>query len=133
MPEWCFDISAAPRGSYDVIPAGKNGGASRKVFRPERIIAASACGAVCVSYWNDAAKRWSMFATGQSPIAWMPFAGPRQVVDAKGKTRHVIDFPPHPTMTESWFATFMRERKGTGTPMQRQRECLDWIAARAAA
>lgn len=111
MTEWCFDISAAPRGSYDVIPAGKDGGASRKVFRPERIIAATNCGSVCITYWIDADKRWSMLGIGEQPLAWMPFTGPRRYVDAKGKTRYVNDLPPHPTMAESWFDKLLRDKR----------------------
>jgi len=132
MSAWNLDMTKAPRGRYRVVPSG-DGKATRRVFEPAKIIVAGRCGTVTVAHWMDDQKCWNMFTAEVPPIAWMPFDGPRQVVDAKGKARNVIDLPPHPTMSESWFETFMRERSGTGTPMQRQRECLDWIAARAAA
>jgi hypothetical protein len=41
----------------------------------------------------------------------MPYAGPREYVDAKCKTRYAADLPAHPTMSESWFAAMLRERR----------------------
>jgi hypothetical protein len=129
MSEWSTDITKAPRGRYRIV-ALANGKGTRKVFEPVEIITASACGVVTVSRWLDDEKRFDMFTAEVPPIAWQPFNGRRAYVDAKGKTRYAVDLPPHPTVAEPWFDTFMRERKGTGTPAERQRECLDWIAAR---
>jgi hypothetical protein len=129
MGTWSTDIAKAPRGTYRVIPAGKDAKSARKVFERAEIIAASSCGVVCVSYFIPDEKRWNMFAAGQQPVAWQRYSGPRQIIDAKGKTRNVVDLPAHPTMSESWFQTFLRERNGTGSPEERQRECLDWIDA----
>lgn len=129
---WNHDMTRAPRGKVRLVATGK-GKATRKVPEPVTIIAASACGVVTLTRWLDNERRWNMFTLDAPPIAWMPYAGPRAYVDAKGKTRYAVDLPKHPTMPESWFETFMRERKGTGTPADRQRECVDWIAARVAA
>ena len=129
---WNFDMSKAPRGKYDIV-ALANGKGTRRVFEPADIIVAGACGTVTVAHWLDDQKRWNMFTAEVPPIAWMPYAGPRAYVDDKGKTRYAIDLPAHPTMAESWFTTFMRERGNAEPPAQRQRACLDWIAARAAA
>ena len=101
MANWNTDMAKAPRGALRIVPAGKD--ATRKVMVPTEIIAASACGVVCVSYWIDAEKRWNCFTREVPPIAWMPYAGPRAYVDEKGKTRHAIDLPAHPTKATSWF------------------------------
>lgn len=127
---WSTDISKAPRGHYDVVPAGPDKTASRRVFKPEPIIAASACGVVCLTYWIDSELRWNMFAAGQQPIAWQSYPGPRAYVDDKGRTRYAVDLPPHPTVAEPWFTTFMREIGNAVPRHERQRACLDWIAAR---
>lgn len=107
---WSFDMHAAPRGSYDVLPAGKDGNGARKVFRKDMIIAAGRCGAVAVSYFIPEERRWSMFTAEHPPIAWMPFTGEViEIVD--GKPKSVIRLPAHPTMAESWFGKLMRERR----------------------
>lgn len=129
MGSWSTDMSKAPRGRYRVI-ASANGKGTRRVFEPADIIVASACGVVTVARWLDDEQRWNMFTTEVPPIAWMPYAGPRQYIDDKGKTRYAIDLPKHPSVAEPWYTTFLRERKGVGTPAERQRECLDWIAQR---
>jgi hypothetical protein len=110
MDAWNHDISKAPRGVLRIVPAGKTG--TRKVMVPTEIIAASACGVVCVTRWLDDAKRWDLFTREAGPIAWMPYAGPRTYVDDKGKTRYAVDLPAHPTMAESWFAKLLREQRG---------------------
>ena len=128
MADWNFDMSKAPRGKYDIV-ALSNGKGTRKVFRPVEIIVAGACGTVTVARWVDDERRFDMFTAEVPPIAWMPITGLRiELVD--GKERRIL--PKHPTMSESWFSAFLRQRKGTGTPAERQRECLDWIEARAA-
>lgn len=108
--EWNHDITRAPRGRFKVIPTS-NGKGTYKVFQPAEIIAASSCGAVCISFWLDDQKRWSMFPAGVQPIAWMPYAGPRVEIDDNGRKRSFIDLPKHPTMEESWFAKLLREQK----------------------
>lgn len=132
MADWNFDMSKAPRGKYRVVALANDKG-TRKVWESAEIIVAGACGTVTVAHWLDDLKRFNMFTAEVPPIAWMPHAGPRAYVDAKGKTRYAIDLPAHPTMSENWFTTFMRERGNAVPPAQRQRACLDWIAARAAA
>ena len=129
MGTWSFDITKAPRGRYRIV-AMANGKGTRKVFEPVEIITASACGVVSVSRWVDDEKRFDMFTAEVPPIAWMPFNGRRAYVDAKGKTRYAVDLPPHPTVAEPWFVTFMREVGNAVPPAQRQRACLEWIAAR---
>jgi hypothetical protein len=81
------------------------------VFERAEIIAASACGVVCVSYFIPDEKRWNMFAAGQQPVAWQRYSGPRHVIDAKGKTRYAVDLPPHPTKATSWFQDMLAERR----------------------
>lgn len=129
MTGWNLDMSRAPRGKVRLVATAK-AKSTRKVPEPVTIIAASACGVVTLTRWLDDEKRFDMFTAEVPPIAWQPFNGRRAYVDDKGRTRYAVDLPAHPTMPESWFTTFMRERKGTGTPAERQRECLDWIAAR---
>ena len=111
MAQWNHDISKAPRGHYDVVPAGPDKTGSRKVFKADEIIAASPCGIVCVTYWIDAEKRWNMFAAGVQPVAWMSYAGPIQIIDPKGKTRNVVDLPAHPPMATSWFRDLLAGRR----------------------
>lgn len=108
---WSTDIAKAPRGTYRVIPAGPDGKGARKVFERAEIIAASPCGVVCVTYFIPDEKRWNMFAAGVQPIAWMPYAGPIQIIDAKGKARNVVDLPAHPTMATSWFRDLLAGRR----------------------
>lgn len=111
MGTWSADIAKAPRGRYRVIPAGKDAKSARKVFERAEIIVASACGVVCVSYFIPDEKRWNMFAAGEHPVAWQPYAGPRQIIDAKGKPRNVIDLPAHPTKATSWFQDLLAGRR----------------------
>lgn len=126
---WSFDMAKAPRGGFRIISL-PNGKGTRRVFEAADIIVAGRCGTVTVAHWLDDEKRFNMFSADVPPIAWMPLDGMlTEVVD--GKERRVL--PDHPTVTESWFSAFLRERKGTGSPAQRQQECLDWIAARVAA
>lgn len=126
---WNTNMAAAPRGKVRLVATGK-GKSTRKVPEPVTIIAASACGVVTLTRWLDGEKRWDMFTAEVPPIAWRPYPGPRACVDAKGKTRYAVDLPPHPTVAEPWFTTFMREVGSAVPAAQRQRACLDWIAAR---
>lgn len=111
MAGWDSDISKAPRGKYRVVPAGKEGQGARRVFERAEIIAASKCGVVCISYWDDAAGKWDMFASGEQPIAWQPFKGRRPYVDEHGRQRYALDLPAHPTMATSWFQDLLAERR----------------------
>lgn len=106
---WNHDLSKAPRGSLRIVPAGKDG--TRKVMQPTEIVAASDCGVVCLTRWLDDAKRWDMFTREAPPIAWQPYAGPHQYVDAKGKTRNDPALPAHPTKATSWFQDLLASRK----------------------
>jgi hypothetical protein len=47
---WSTNIASAPRGTYRVIPAGKDSKSARKVFERAEIIAASECGVVEVCH-----------------------------------------------------------------------------------
>lgn len=110
MAEWNHDIAKAPRGNYRLV-AGPKGKGDRKVFEPERIIVASRCGVVTVSYWLPEQKRWSMFTAEAGPIAWMQWDGPKIVIGEDGKERRVLDLPPHPTKATSWFQDRLAERR----------------------
>ena len=107
---WNTNMAAAPRGKVRLVATGK-GKSTRKVPEPVTIIAASACGVVCLTRWLDDEKRWNMFTVEVPPIAWMPYAGPRQIIDAKGKPRNVVDLPAHPTKATSWFQDLLAERR----------------------
>lgn len=130
MTIWNTELSKAPRGHYRITAISNGKGSTRKVPEPVTIVAASACGMVCLTRWLDDEKRWNMFTAEVPPIAWQPYPGPRAYVDDKGRTRYALDLPAHPTLPESWFATFMRERSGSGTASDRQREYIAWRAAR---
>lgn len=108
---WNLDMHAAPRGSYDVLPAGKDGKGARKQFRRETIIAAGACGVVNLSHYIPEERRWSMYDASTPPIAWMPYSGPEVVIGDDGKARSVVRLPAHPTASESWFQKLLRERR----------------------
>jgi hypothetical protein len=132
MGTWSFDMAKAPRGKFRVVASGKDGNGTRKVPELVTIIAASACGVVTLTRWLDGEKRWDMFTAEVPPIAWMPYDPARtRIVKARnGKDTPVPDLPPHPTVAEPWFTTFMREVGNAVPPAQRQGACLDWIAAR---
>lgn len=107
---WNTNIAAAPRGRY-VLRAAAKGKGHVKTFEPAPIILATKCGTVTVSHYLPDAKRWEMMSAGEEPIAWAPFPGYREYVDAKGRARRTVDLPAHPTMAESWFAKLLRERR----------------------
>lgn len=111
MADWNHDISKAPRGKYRVVPAGKGDKSTRKVFERQEIIAAGPHGTVCVSYFIPEQARWNMFTAENGPIAWQPYAGRREYLDEKGRTRYAIDLPAHPTMATSWFQDLLAERR----------------------
>lgn len=79
MTEWNFDMSQAPRGHWKTVNRGKG---TADLFVPAKIIATDG-DIVTVSYWIPAKEkpvktqeRWAMFATGQTPMAWMPWPDP---------------------------------------------------------
>jgi hypothetical protein len=111
MPEWSFDMHSAPRGSYDVLPAGKDGKGARKQFQREIIITASACGVVTLSYYMPDERRFSMYTAERPPIAWMTYAGPETVIGEDGKARKVVVLPKHPTKATSWFDDLLASRR----------------------
>lgn len=105
---WNHDMAKAPRGTFRVVPAGKDAKSARKVFERAEIIIAGKCGVVCVSYFIPDEKRWNMLAAGEQPVAWLPVTEMRtEMVD--GKTRQVL--PAHPTMATSWFADMLAARR----------------------
>lgn len=78
MSGWNFDISQAPRGrmvDQEVKNAAqcKAGITTVRVYEPDIILAASKCGKVMKSYFIPKENRWCMFASGELPIAWMPY------------------------------------------------------------
>lgn len=72
--EWNFDISAAPKGHFEVVvkQVGKNTVMS-VVHVPALIIAAGNGGVVTTSKWLDKEQRWNMFTKDVPPMAWMPW------------------------------------------------------------
>jgi hypothetical protein len=75
MADWNTDISKAPRGAYQVKNR-KFGSthADSKVFRADKVILATKCGQVTMSRYLPEAKRFEGLATGEQPVAWMPWA-----------------------------------------------------------
>ena len=83
MSEWNYDIDAAPRGRYVTkVINGKNGPVNKEVYEHEYIIATEGT-IVTLSRWlppitdgpvsRRRGGRWTMFATWQTPLAWMPW------------------------------------------------------------
>ena len=105
---WCFDMSKAPRGRYVIMASGPGAKGARKVFQPDKIVLASACGVVTLSHYLPEQRRWDMFTRDHGPIAWAPYEGPKIITDDSGKLRRVANLPPHPTMAESWIDREMR-------------------------
>lgn len=80
MTAWNYNIDEAPRGRFEIRTRSdaKNRNIKYEVFIPDMIIAASrsyngAPGVVTSTYWKPNEKRWSMFATGEVPLAWTPW------------------------------------------------------------
>lgn len=83
MSEWNYDMDAAPRGRYvmKIVSASKSK-AKMQVHEPEVIIATDGT-MVTLSRWlppittgpvgRRRGSRWTMFATWQTPLAWMPW------------------------------------------------------------
>jgi len=85
MSEWDFNISRAPRGRIVQEKIKHKNGKTMVVkrFVPDLVIlcADDEAKTVTVSQWLPKEKRWSMFATGQAPLAWMAF--PKHVNEGK--------------------------------------------------
>lgn len=107
---WNHDIASAPRGRY-VLRAAAKGKGHFKTFEPAKVILAAECGTVTVSHYLPDEKRWNLLSAKEQPVAWAPYPGTREVVDDRGRTRHVVDLPAHPTVSENWFARTLRERR----------------------
>lgn len=78
--EWNFDIDAAPRGVTTSKATTNSEGVviTKKTFTPDKVLVAASGKMVMVSYWMPPQKdrpngRWHGLATGEQPIAWMPF------------------------------------------------------------
>lgn len=91
--EWNYDMKEAPRGHYETREhAGKDGKIiSRDVFVPEKIIACDKSGqTVTVSHWipptDKSPGRWCMFATTETPLAWMPWPKHPAAIRQLGET-----------------------------------------------
>ncbi|WP_174804378.1 hypothetical protein [Martelella limonii] len=84
MTGWNFDISAAPQGHHSVSTYKTNTGETRerRDFVPEKVWIATKCEKVFPSYRLENG-RWGGLATGEEPIAWMPY-----------------DVPVHPDLVE---------------------------------
>jgi len=77
MTKWNFDISEAPQGRHSVSTYKSRSGGTieRSDFVPEKVWGATKCGKVGVTYLLESG-RWSGYATGEKPIAWMPYEVP---------------------------------------------------------
>jgi len=88
MTQWSFDISTAPKGKTVTttrLVTDKSSASGKSVrdfeeFVPDHIWIATKCGKVSRTYWipehGKNPGRWSGLATGEQPIAWMPFVVP---------------------------------------------------------
>jgi len=71
---WNFDMDHAPTGSYlGIVRVYKGKEVTKEEFFPSKIITASKCGKVIVSYWIPKEKRWCMYKKGELPIAWQSY------------------------------------------------------------
>ena len=79
MDDWNFNMSAAPRGSYD-ISKRMNGTTEQtiKTFVPHRLLIANKDGKVYATYRTEPNKyypegRWSGWSGGDEGVAWMEY------------------------------------------------------------
>jgi hypothetical protein len=83
MNEWNYDMDAAPKGRYVMRKLNtKHGLVDREVHEPDLIIATDG-NIVTLTKWlppittgpeaHRRDGRWTMFATWQTPLAWMPW------------------------------------------------------------
>lgn len=119
--DWSFDMAKAPRGSYDVIPAGPKASGARKVFRPDTVILASACGVVTVSHYLPEERRWNMFTRDVGPIAWMPITG-MLTETVGGKPKQVL--PAHPTLAEGRQSSARHQRRAAEAQARKEGQGL---------
>jgi len=72
--KWSKDVSKAPKGHMETRKIGKN---MAEIFVPDRVILATKCGKVTLSYWHpekdDKPGRWNMLNQGEEPVAWFPW------------------------------------------------------------
>jgi len=54
----------ADKWNFDITQAPKNG---------TKVLAATKCGKVLTTVWLNTLDRWNFLATGEEPIAWMPY------------------------------------------------------------
>ena len=92
MSEWNFDISQAPKGRYvKSLLTDKNGKTSEiEKFVPDMVILCAADEKMTVtrSFWKPNVERWEFFATGQQPLAWMPYPKhPNRNIAGKGELK----------------------------------------------
>lgn len=75
MTEWSYDMDAAPKGEYELVPSVRGGkDIERRVWRGVRILAADDVGeVVTTSSWLPDQERWNMFSKDRPPIAWAPY------------------------------------------------------------
>jgi hypothetical protein len=83
MSEWNYDMDAAPRGRYvkKMVKTPK-GMVEKEVHEPDLIIATEGT-IVTLCKWlppittgpeaHRRGSRWTMFATWETPLAWMPW------------------------------------------------------------
>ena len=70
---WNFNIEEAPKGRrFKREIKQKDKIIYQPVFEEQRVLTASKCGNVFVSYMTEKG-RWSGYTDKELPIAWMPF------------------------------------------------------------
>ncbi len=74
MNDWNFNIDDAPQ-SYmeDTVVIIKDKETTKQVLNKVRVITASKCDKVIVSYWIPKEDRWCMYSKNESPIAWQHY------------------------------------------------------------
>ena len=94
MTEWNYDLSQAPRGRCVTKKTKvKDKVVEKKVYEYDLIIATDGR-IVTLTKWlppittgpkvRQRGGRWSMFATNETPLAWMPWPNP-PTAELKGK------------------------------------------------
>lgn len=80
---WNFDVENVPKGHYEYVERriGKNE-VTLPIWKPVRVIVATACGTVTLSQWLPSVKlengseeggRWEMLSKKDTIIAWQPW------------------------------------------------------------
>lgn len=83
---WNYDTKEAPKIEVAYVEyMDTDGKAKRKrVVNTTRILTASKCGKVFISYHYTDEKdkdRWSGYATNERPVAWMPLPEPPKEIE----------------------------------------------------